>query len=69
MGKAEEGLNFICLYSGLCKCSNWLGGFSVRKKRRKKSLPKDPKRVQSLGRFCRLDTGQVGMEKQVYALE
>lgn len=38
-------------------------------KRRKKSLPKDPKRVQSLGRFCRLDTGQVGMEKQVYALE
>lgn len=38
-------------------------------KGRKKSLPKDPKRVQSLGRFHRADTGQIGMEKQVYALE
>lgn len=43
MGKAEEGLNFICLYSGLCKCSNWLGGFSVRKKEGRKVCLRTPR--------------------------
>lgn len=51
MGKAEKGLNFICLSSGLCKWSCCLGGFPAWKKEVRKVCPRTPRGCS----LCRLD--------------